>query len=119
MNPICRGFKRSGEPCRAPAQEPGGYCWAHSPEHAAERSAMASKAARARTGRAAMARTIRSRLLRLSEAVEAGEMEPGRANSAAQILNYATATLKVERDLIETEELVREVEEMRRRVGTS
>jgi hypothetical protein len=28
---VCRATKANGEPCRAPATGPHGYCWAHGP----------------------------------------------------------------------------------------
>jgi hypothetical protein len=45
---VCRATKANGESCRAPATGPHGYCWAHDPANAEQRSRMASKAAKSK-----------------------------------------------------------------------
>ena len=120
----CSYIREGGEQCKAVAMSGYPLCYHHRPDSAAELKASGRKGGR--TGgrgrpspRSAEAREIRSELRRLASAVESGRLDAREAAVAAQCLNYATATLRVERDLLETEDLVGEVEEMRRRVEST
>lgn len=46
----CEAINKSGQPCQSPAGK-SGYCWAHDPSVAAERTAARSRGGRARHGR--------------------------------------------------------------------
>jgi hypothetical protein len=82
---VCRATKANGDPCKAPATGPHGYCWAHDPANAEQRRRMASKAAKSKPNREIPA--IKALLEDLTERVLSGELETGRAAVANQLVN--------------------------------
>ena len=114
---ICRATKASGDPCRAPATEPHGYCWAHDPANAEQRSRMASKAARSRPSRELV--RVKAQLEDLTRDVLAGELETSRAAVANQLINTRLRAIEQERKNKETEELAQRVEELERRLSVN
>jgi hypothetical protein len=100
---ICRATKVSGDPCKAPATGPHGYCWAHDPANAEQRSRMASKAARSKPSRELAG--LKAQLQDLTRDVLAGDLETGRAAVANQLLNTRLRAIELERKIRETEEL--------------
>ena len=100
---LCRATKASGDPCRAPATGPHGYCWAHDPANAEQRSRMASKAARSKPNREIPA--IKSLLEDLAERVLSGELPTGQAAVANQLVNTRFRAIETERKIKEDEEI--------------
>jgi len=92
---VCRATKRNGESCRAPATEPDGCCWAHSPAHSAKRSRITSRAGRSKPSRELTA--IKVRLSGLVDDVLAERVNKGAAAVAGQLLNAHLRALELER----------------------
>ena len=99
---LCRATKANGEPCKAPATEPDGWCWAHAPEHAEKRSRMASRAAKSKPSRELVG--IKRQLQKLTDDALAGKVERGVAAVCGQLLNVKLRAVEVERKLREQEE---------------
>jgi hypothetical protein len=114
---VCRATKASGDPCRAPATGPHGFCWAHDPANAEQRSRMASKAARSRPSRELV--RVKAQLEDLTRDVLAGELETSRAAVANQLVNTRLRAIEQERKNKETEELAERVEELERRLSVN
>jgi hypothetical protein len=104
---VCRATKANGDPCRAPATGPHGYCWAHDPANAEQRHRMASRAARARPNREL--REIKSLLEDLTNRVLQTEgytpINRGAAAIANQLINTRLRAIELERKIKETDEL--------------
>src|SRR5215218_2899396 len=109
---VCRATKANGEPCRGPAKGPHGYCWAHDPANAEQRSRMASKAARSKPSRELI--RLKAQLVDLTKDVLAGEIETGRAAVANQLINTRLRAIEVERKIREAEELEERLEVLER-----
>ena len=108
----CRATKVNGEGCKAPATGAAGYCWAHAPENAEKRSRMASRAARAKPNREI--RDIKALCEDLTERVLAGELLPGPAAVANQLINTRLRAIEQERKAKETDELEARIEALER-----
>ena|SRR5829696_3166493 len=109
---VCRATKASGDPCKAPATGPNGYCWAHDPANAEQRSRMASKAARSKPNRELL--SIKALLEDLTERVLRGELQTGPAAVANQLVNTRLRAIEQERKNKETEELESRIEALER-----
>ncbi len=107
---LCRATKANGEPCKAPATELGGWCWAHAPEHAERRSRMASRAAKSKPNRELVA--IKRQLQELTDNALAGKVERGVAAVCGQLLNVKLRAVEVERKIKETDELEARLEDL-------
>jgi hypothetical protein len=105
---LCRATKASGDPCKAPATGPHGYCWAHDPANAEQRSRMASKAARSKPNRELP--SIKALLEDLTERVLSGDLETSRAAVANQLVNTRLRAIEQERKMRELEELAERLE---------
>jgi 5'-deoxynucleotidase YfbR-like HD superfamily hydrolase len=105
---VCRATKANGEPCRAPATGPHGYCWAHDPANREKRSRMASKAAKSKPSRELSG--LKAQLKDLTKDVLSGEIETGRAAVANQLINTRLRAIEVERKVREAEELEERLE---------
>jgi hypothetical protein len=114
---ICRATKASGDPCKAPATGPHGFCWAHDPANAEQRSRTASKAARSRPSRELV--RVKEQLEDLTRDVLAGELETSRAAVANQLVNTRLRAIEQERKNKETQELAQRVEELERRLSVN
>jgi hypothetical protein len=118
---VCRATKANGEPCRVPATGPHGYCWAHDPANAEQRSRMASKAARSKPSRELI--RLKAQLVDLTKDVLSGEIETGRAAVANQLINTLIRAIEQERKMRELGELAERLEALeevlrgRRKVG--
>jgi Family of unknown function (DUF5763) len=118
---VCRATKANGEPCRAPATGPHGYCWAHDPANAQQRSRMASKAASSKPSRELI--RLKAQLVDLTKDVLSGEIETGRAAVANQLINTLIRAIEQERKMRELGELAERLEALeevlrgRRKVG--
>ena len=109
---VCRATKATGEPCKAPATGPHGYCWAHDPAKAEQRRRMASRAARspARSKPSRELAEIRDVLKGLAwrlldEDSEEAYLEPGTAAVMVQVCNARLRVIEQERKLREAEDL--------------
>jgi hypothetical protein len=105
---VCRATKANGDPCRAPATGPHGYCWAHDPANAEQRRRMASKAARSKPNREIP--SIKVLLEDLAERVLSGELATGQAAVANQLVNTRLRAIEQERKMRELEELAERLE---------
>jgi hypothetical protein len=112
---ICRATKASGDPCKAPATGPHGYCWAHDPANAAQRSRMASKAARSKPSRELVG--LKAQLVDLTQDVLAGRLETGRAAVANQLINTRLRAIELERKIREADELEARIEALEQPQG--
>jgi hypothetical protein len=113
----CSTIKPDGERCRGIATTGKDQCPAHEPdrEEARRRAGRIANRGR-RMSRATEAREIKATALSLAERVVAGDLEPGRVTAACQLYNCALRAMQTEAAILETEDLAKEVAEMRRRV---
>src|SRR5215203_4323958 len=112
---LCCAAKASGDPCRAPATGPHGYCWAHDPANAERRSRIASKAARSKPNRELP--SIKALLEDLTERVLSGDLQTGPAAVANQLINTRLRAIEQERKNKETEELEARIEALETKLG--
>lgn len=115
MRGICRATKRNGGSCRAPATEPDGYCWAHSPAHSAKRSRITSRAGKSKPNRELA--ELRNDLRQLAEDVRSGELDPKVGAVVNQIYNSRLRLVELERAVREQDVLAAEIEELRELVS--
>jgi len=111
----CAGITRAGTACKGIPIDASGYCYAHHPDHTTERQRHGSRGGkRGGRGRPLLeVRDIADQLQELADKVLAGDLDRADAAVCGQLLNYKTRALDVARSWRETEELAREVEEMR------
>jgi hypothetical protein len=81
----CGFIKGSGERCKGSVKGPHGLCWAHAPENAEKRRRMASRAAKSKPNREL--RDVKALCEDLTSRVLAGELHPGPAAVANQLIN--------------------------------
>jgi hypothetical protein len=112
---VCRATKANGEPCRLAANGPHGYCWAHDPANAEQRSRMASKAARSKPSRELAG--LKAQLQNLTKDVLAGDLETARAAVANQLINTSLRAIELERKIKETEEFESRLEALEEAQG--
>ena len=111
MNARCRGVKRNGVPCAMPANDPDGYCWAHSPNHAEQRRLAARKAGKSKpTGEV---KAIKAELRGLIEDVKSGALDPTTGNTVGRLYGVLLDYIKTERGIYLEEDLTRRVEELK------
>ncbi len=113
---VCRATKASGDPCKAPAAGLHGYCWAHDPSNAEQRSRMASKAARSKPNRELA--SLKAQLVDLTEDVLSGELETRRAAVANQLINTRLRAIELERKIKENDELEARIEALEQEGGS-
>jgi hypothetical protein len=109
---VCRATKRNGEPCTALATGSNGYCWAHDPANADKRRRMASKAGKSKPGREL--KDVKALCEKLTERVLSGDLLPGPAAVANQLINTRLRAREQERKIKETEELEARVDALER-----
>jgi hypothetical protein len=111
----CTFIKQGGERCGAIAMRGYPTCYDHRPDLAEERRRNTSKGGkRGGRGRPLLeVHDVAHQLQALADKVLAGELDRGDAAVCGQLLNYKTRALDVARAWRETDELAREVEEMR------
>jgi hypothetical protein len=108
----CAASKPNGEPCERIVGASQSYCFAHDPATAAQRSANASKAARAKPTRELSA--VKKRLRQLAEDVMSGRADRRDAAVAGQLLGTYLRALSVEiklKEVLELEERIERLEE--------
>ena len=111
MTSVCTATKRDGSPCTLPPNGSGTLCWAHDPTNAERRRRGQSRGGRNKPGREIVA--IRGRLSDLAEDVLAGRVDRADAAVAGQLLGTVIRAIGTEMKVRETEELAREVAELR------
>ncbi len=113
----CRATKPNGQPCTLPANGPSGFCWAHAPENAERRSRQASWAARSKGNREVA--VLKEEIKALISDVESGDLD--RNAAAVMIQGYRTLKdfIELERRVTETDELAREIEDLKREYGSA
>jgi uncharacterized Zn finger protein (UPF0148 family) len=107
----CIGVKPNGELCRCVAARGSDFCPAHDPARKEARHRNASKAARSKPGREI--KDLKAQLESLAKDVLKKSVEPKVGAVVNQILNTRARLIEVDRKLRETEELARELEELR------
>ena len=113
----CRATKLNGERCQGTANGPAGWCWAHAPEHAEQRRRQASRAARSKPNREVA--TLKQDVKDTIAMVKDGEIDRNDAGVMFRGYSVLLDFIKVERGVLEVEELAREIEELRERRGAS
>ncbi len=111
----CNAITGSGTRCKGIAIDSSGLCHAHHPDRAEQRKRHASKGGRtAGRGRPMVElATIKARLSDLADDVLAGRADRADAAVAGQLLNTVIRAVGMEMRVRETEELAREVQEVR------
>ncbi len=111
----CSGIRADGGHCRGQAIAGSQWCFSHHPDYEQARQRRASKGGkRGGRGRPLLeVHDVARQLQALADKVLTGELDRGDAAVCGQLLNYKTRALDVARAWRETEELAREVEEMR------
>jgi hypothetical protein len=111
----CAGINASGGRCGAQAIRETEYCINHHPDKEELRKKRASKGGKTGgRGRPMLeVHDIAAQLQSLVDQVLSGELDRGDAAVCGQLLNYKTRALDVARMWRETEELAKEVEELR------
>jgi hypothetical protein len=108
----CTAITRGGERCKGVAIDSSGLCYAHHPDHAAERSRAARKGGK-RGGRgrptSELAR-LGARFEELADKVLSGEVERSVGAVAGQLLNGTRACVRDALAAREQEELVERLE---------
>src|SRR5215203_4405228 len=112
---VCRGTKRSGEPCTAPATGTNGYCWAHSPEHAAERRRIARMGGRSK-GSASNREVegLKAEVRTVIERVDGGCLDRNDAGVMLQGYRILKDLIELQRRVKETEDLLVRIEALER-----
>jgi hypothetical protein len=108
----CTRITRAGERCKGIAIDSSGYCYAHHPERAEDRTRAARKGGK-RGGRGrpvAELGRLQSRFEELAEQVLSGEVERARGAVAGQLLNGARSCVRDGLTAREQEELVERME---------
>jgi hypothetical protein len=108
----CTAVKRNGEPCTLAANGPHGLCWAHDPKNAEKRRRGASRGGKAKANRELPA--IKAQLEDLTSRVLSGELLPGPAAVANQLINTRLRAIEQERKNKETEDLEARIEALER-----
>ena len=111
MTSVCTATKRDGSPCTLPPNGSGTLCWAHDPTNAERRRRGQSRGGKSKPSRELL--DIKNRLTTLAEDVLAGRADRGNAAVAGQLLNTVIRAVGMEMKVRETEELARELEEVR------
>ncbi len=108
MTGRCTATKRNGDPCTLPANWQYGLCWAHDPKNAERRRRGASRGGKAKANRELPA--IKALCEDLTERVLAGDLLPGPAAVANQLINTRLKAIEQERKNKETEDLEARIE---------
>jgi hypothetical protein len=108
----CRATKPNGERCRGSATGPHGFCWAHDPKHAEQRSRQASRAAKAKPIQEI--KDLKAQLEDLVEDALEGRREKGVVVVVNQILNTRLRLIELERKIRETEDIEERIKALER-----
>ena len=108
----CQGIKRDGGRCTASVSPGVEWCFNHDPARSEERRRNASRAGRSKPSRELA--DLKTQLQDLTEQVLAGELEPGRAAVANQLINTRLRAIELERKIREQEEVLERLEALER-----
>jgi hypothetical protein len=104
----CTAIKRGGERCKGIAIEDSGFCYMHSPDHAADRRRSGSRGGkRAGRGRPSTElKRLQHRFEELAQKVLDGEINRGDGAVAGQLLGSARSCIRDGLAAREQEELI-------------
>jgi hypothetical protein len=108
----CAGTKRDGSPCTATVEPPQSYCWWHNPANAEARRRAASRGGRSKANREVA--TLKLEVKDLIGKVEVGEVSTTRGNTMFRGYGVLMDLIKLERGVLEVEDLAARVEELKR-----
>jgi hypothetical protein len=108
----CAGITGKGDRCKRSADGPNGFCWLHDPANAEQRRRIASKAGRGSGSKEITA--IRCEVRTLIEDVREGALPTGRAAVMIQGYNCLLRAEEITRRVRETEDLIEELEALKR-----
>ncbi len=111
----CLGTKRDNSPCTVTVDPPQTYCWWHDPKNAEERRRAASRGGRGKANREL--RDIKALCEDLTERLLSGDLVPGPAAVANQLMNTRLRVIEQERRLKESEDLEARIEALERAQG--
>jgi hypothetical protein len=114
----CNAIKANGERCKGRAMEGSEWCWSHDPSNTEAHRRHGSKGGK-RGGRGrpvAELGDIKARLSELVEDVREGRADRADAAVVGQLYNTVIRAIGMEMKVRETDELTREVEELREMV---
>jgi hypothetical protein len=120
LSTICSATKRDGSRCNLPVsgQQTGSFCWAHSPENAAQRRRIAALGGRGRAN--GPVKELQRRLDDIIERVLADQLVAYKGSVAAQLIGQKIRLLELEKKLAaeqESEERLRRIEALERGRG--
>ncbi len=115
MTSRCAAITLGGAPCKGLKRPGNEYCPAHDPSRQEARKRSASKAGKSKPGREML--DLRAQLEDLSNDILAATIEPKVGAVVNQILNTRVRLIETERRWRESDELAREVEELREMVS--
>jgi hypothetical protein len=108
----CAGNKGDGSRCTTIVHGGQQYCYWHDPDRAGERSRNASKGGKARASREVVG--LKQELRALKDDVLAGRVDRNDAAVCVQIYRALKDFVELERRVKETDDLAREIEELKR-----
>jgi hypothetical protein len=114
LSTICQARKRDGTRCNLPVsgQQNGSFCWAHSPENAAQRRRIASRGGKGRAN--SPVKELQQRLDDIIARVLGGDVAPYRGSVAAQLIGAKIRLLEIERKAQEQREGEERLERLER-----
>ena len=98
-------------------EPPNAYCWAHAPEHAEERRRNASRAGRSKPGKEVA--ILKEELKALKDDVLEGRVDRNDAAVVVQVYRTLKDFIELERRARETDELAREIGDLKREHGVA
>ena len=114
----CSATKRNGERCSVTVNPPHTLCWFHNDANAAERTAIASKAAKSKAhrGQVKEIKELKKRIDDLADAVTLGTMDTKTATCIGQLWNIRLRCIDLQRREVEHVQLGERLEELERQV---
>jgi hypothetical protein len=109
----CSATKPNGERCTLPANGQHGLCWAHDPRNREKRRRTASRGGRGKAGGREV-RDLKAEIKDLISNVKTGEVSPTRGNTMLRGYSVIIDLIKLERGVLEVEDLAARIEELQR-----
>jgi hypothetical protein len=110
--PLCPGIKRDGGRCTVVVESPNTHCYHHDPDTADKRRRVAAKGGKGKPNRELQG--VKDLCKDLTERVLSGELQPGPAAVANQLINTRLRAIEQERKNRETDELEERLEALER-----